>query len=172
MEISSAHGRTVVALRQLTPNDTGLIVEMLERLSDHTRWLRYLLSPVEPAQAFARRESARLAASDPQRYTTMLAIEVEAGREHVVAIGEVAYAAPEAHLAEIALVVRDDRQQQGIGTQLAHHLSWCACMRGVRMLQADMLAENRAILRLVRKLGVSYTADTQQGETRVMAYLA
>jgi hypothetical protein len=39
--------------------------------------------------------------------------------------------------------------------------------RGMTRLSASMLAENRVMLRLIRTLGLPYTATTRYGETQV-----
>ena len=46
-----------------------------------------------------------------------------------------------------------------------------ASARGVRWLRAYTLAENQAVMRLIRSLGVPYTAETRRGETTVLLTL-
>jgi hypothetical protein len=64
--------------------------------------------------------------------------------------------------------VHDDEQQQGIGTFLLRHLAYVAQRSGITSLSASMLTENSAMLRLIRTLGLPYTATTRYGETQVL----
>jgi hypothetical protein len=43
-----------------------------------------------------------------------------------------------------------------------------ALTRGVRLLRAYLLAENVAIVRLIRGMGVRYSAETRRGETTIL----
>jgi acetyltransferase len=55
--------------------------------------------------------------------------------------------------AEFALVVADSWQGRGIGTRLMAKLIDAARRRGVKRLYGDILATNRPMLELARKLG-------------------
>jgi GNAT superfamily N-acetyltransferase len=55
--------------------------------------------------------------------------------------------------AEIAFVVIDAYQGQGIGTILMHHLAVLARDAGIKELIADVLPENTAMLKLFSKCG-------------------
>lgn len=55
--------------------------------------------------------------------------------------------------AEFALVVADAWQGRGIGSRLLAKLADIARQRGLKQLYGDVLATNRGMLNLVRKLG-------------------
>lgn len=57
------------------------------------------------------------------------------------------------HAAEFALVVADSWQGRGIGARLMAKLIEAARGRGVKRLYGDILATNRPMLALARKLG-------------------
>lgn len=69
--------------------------------------------------------------------------------------------------AEIALVVRDDAQGQGIGGLLLRRLVQIAQAIGVTRLRGDLLAENHTMVRLLRSLGLPYVATTHSGTMQV-----
>ena len=60
-------------------------------------------------------------------------------------------------------VNEDEAQRKGIGSLLLRQLLQIAQQLGLTYLHGDMLPENYAIQRLIRTLGVSYTATIQAG---------
>ncbi|MBY6277158.1 GNAT family N-acetyltransferase, partial [Symbiobacterium thermophilum] len=73
--------------------------------------------------------------------------------------------------AEIALLVRDDCQGEGIGTALGHELVEVARELGYTRLQAYMLAENRAMRRIIAKLPFTRNWEGSWGELCVTVEL-
>jgi acyl-CoA hydrolase/ribosomal protein S18 acetylase RimI-like enzyme len=57
------------------------------------------------------------------------------------------------HTAEVALVVKDEYQNQGIGTELLTHVTYIARKQGLLGFSAEVLKENRAMLHLFEKMG-------------------
>ena len=55
--------------------------------------------------------------------------------------------------AEIAVEVADSHQRRGVGAQLVHELSLLAADDGITHFTATVLAENRAVLGLMRHSG-------------------
>ena len=53
--------------------------------------------------------------------------------------------------AEVALVVRDDHQNLGIGTELLSYLTYLAKAAGLLGFTAEVLLENRGMLHLFEK---------------------
>jgi acetyltransferase len=68
--------------------------------------------------------------------------------------------------AEVALVVADARQRQGLGRRLFATLLEHAQAAGVREAAGVVLANNRAMLRLARSMGFAVTAAP--GDATVM----
>ncbi|MCK5585584.1 GNAT family N-acetyltransferase, partial [Candidatus Bipolaricaulota bacterium] len=52
----------------------------------------------------------------------------------------------ESHTAEVALVVRDDYQQQGIGTELLTYVTLLAKREGLLGFRAEVLVENQTMM--------------------------
>src|SRR5260370_19762733 len=59
---------------------------------------------------------------------------------------------PGAAAAEVAVVVADDWQRQGLATRMCRVLAHLAATAGVRQFTLNMQADNPAVLRLVRRL--------------------
>jgi RimJ/RimL family protein N-acetyltransferase len=91
-------------------------------------------------------------------------------REAVVAVvndeivGVARYARrPGADAAEIAVVVADDWQRQGLATRMCGALADLAASAGVRQFNLNMQADNPAVLRLARRLYPNAKLSFSQG---------
>ncbi|MFH1142969.1 MAG: GNAT family N-acetyltransferase [Candidatus Eisenbacteria bacterium] len=82
--------------------------------------------------------------------------------DDLVAVGQFA-ANENTHTAEVALVVRDDHQGQGIGTELLSYLTQLARAQGLLGFTAEVLVENTPMLRLFEKMGFDIERRTAEG---------
>ncbi len=84
----------------------------------------------------------------------------EEGMENLVAMGSYVRI-PNTGMAEVALVVRDDWQNKGLGTKLLEHLIDVARAKGFKGFTAWVLTENAAMMHVFRKLGhkLEYTVE-------------
>jgi len=117
------------------------------------------------------REAARVAVDNPQQHVALAATAVADGAERAVALAELAHDHSDPAVAEFAIVVRDDYQQEGLGRMLTQLLIQVALLRGVDALRVEMLAENRAVRKLVYGLGLPYIAQTRYGEIAALLTL-
>ncbi|HJZ47834.1 MAG TPA: GNAT family N-acetyltransferase [Roseiflexaceae bacterium] len=150
--------------------DTLLLAELLCRLSERTRHLRYMSSRHFSGEAIWK-EAVRMARGPASDHTTLIATIRLNENDEAVAIAELVRNRHDLTVGEIALVVRDDEQRQGIGSFLLRHLVRIAQRGGITSLSANMLAENSAMLHLIRTLGLAYTATTRYGETQAVISL-
>src|SRR5436305_1525986 len=127
------------ALAQLEPSDGEALRRLFYRLSPETVYRRFM-SPL------ARPEQAR-----PER---LLDVDHK-DREAIVAVveGEIVGVArysrkPGTDVAEMAVVVADEYQRQGLGSRLLAALGEHATRAGIRRFSLTMLADNRAAVRL------------------------
>ena len=58
-----------------------------------------------------------------------------------------------AHTADVALAVRDDYQNKGVGYQLFSYITYLAKKQGLLGFTASILMENDPMLHLCRKMG-------------------
>jgi RimJ/RimL family protein N-acetyltransferase len=159
-------GRQVI-VRQATPADTALLAELLSRLSERTRWLRYA-SPHPLWGEAAQREAARMAQARPPQQITLVAIMQGYSGEEAVAIAELVRDFENPAAGEVAFLVRDDEQRNGIGVALASRLVQLARAAGITALRAEIQGENWAMQRLVRRLGLPFTATFSGGEAQLL----
>jgi acetyltransferase len=161
----------VVAARQATAADTFLLAEFLGRLSDRARHLRYMSLQKASADVIWN-EAVRMTRGHSPDYTTLVATIRRNDYDEAVAVAELVCDRHDPTVGEIALVVHDDQQRQGIGSFLLWHLARIAKRSGLIRLRASMLAENSAMRHLIRTLELPYTATTSYGETQVLVALA
>jgi len=163
-------GGQLVAVRQALAADTLLLAELLGQLSARALHLRYMRSGCFSAEAIWS-EAVRMTREHPLDHTTLVATIRPNEYDEPVAVAELVRDGQTSTVGEIALVVRDDEQRQGIGSSLLRQLVRVAQRRGITSLSASMLAENSAMLRLILTLGLPYTATTRYGETQVLVSL-
>ena len=82
--------------------------------------------------------------------------------EEVVGLGQYAIH-PGTHSAEVALVIKDDYQNQGIGTVLLTYLTQLALKQGLLGFTAEVLIENQLMLRLFEKMGFDIQKHSSAG---------
>jgi acetyltransferase len=150
-----------LVLRRATPEDVPLLAAMLEGLSPRTRYLRYFTArPLAGPEAL--REARRMTG---ERTTTLIATSHR--EREALAAAELATDPRHPLRPEAAIVVRDDEQGRGLGTLLMRYLLRVARQQGASSIGAVVLAENRAALAMVRRLGAPYTLTADAGEVHV-----
>ncbi len=145
---------TVGVVRPLTRNDGDEVARLHEGLSD---------------------ENVRLRFFSPSRYGVPRYVEhVIAACENngILALGlwrrdrlvGVATAEPvDARTAEVAFVVSDTEHGLGVGTLLLEHLAASARSSGISRFTADVLADNVAMLQVMRDAGFTVRRRTEHG---------
>jgi len=154
-------GRPVV-LRALSPDDLEIELEFVAGLSAETRYLR-----LQYATAGMSREMAtKLLELDHHDRLAIAGIATDAGRERIVGVCRYARE-PGATTAEFAIVVADDWQGTGLGTELMRSLCRAARDRGVRRVIGETLATNRRFIDWARSVGCSVEVEPDPGLARV-----
>ena len=104
-----------------------------------------------PKKGFSEREMAFFLDIDFESHVALVAEIDEDGRPAIVGGGR--YIVVKPGQAEIAFVVVDAYQGQGIGTILMRHLAILAREASLKELIAEVLPENTAMLKLFKKFG-------------------
>jgi acetyltransferase len=136
-----------VTLRPLRPDDVDIESAFVRGLSPDTRHNRLLGGAI----AITREYLERLTRID---YSRDMALAATVMLEREILIGVARYVRDaDGAAAEFAIVVADTWHGRGIGKRLLERLAAIARTRGVRQLYGDVLAVNRPMLGLVKKLG-------------------
>jgi RimJ/RimL family protein N-acetyltransferase len=134
-------------IRALRRCEEGPIRELFARLSPRSRYLRFL-SPMPTLPDSVVRQ---LACVDYRRQLALVVENDETNGGEIVGLGS--FGAIDDRNVEVALVVRDDWQQQHVGTELAIRVLQAAEDRGFHRFIAHFLSDNTAIRRLLKNVG-------------------
>jgi acetyltransferase len=143
-------GRTVT-IRPIRPEDSDLEQDFVKRMSDESKYYRFMDTLRELTQAML----VRFTQIDYDREMALIAtIPDEEGKE--LQIGVSRYVTnPDGESVEFALAVADDWQKHGVGRKLMTALIQSARMKGYRAVVGDVLALNSKMFRLMTSLGFS-----------------
>ncbi|MGA0945947.1 MAG: GNAT family N-acetyltransferase, partial [Candidatus Nanopelagicales bacterium] len=143
---------TRVVIRLARPEDAEGVAEMHERSSETTRYQRYFT----PITDWREDQLRRVAGG--HRGATLVAVN---WRGDIVGLGNVFPDRPgETTTAEIAVIVEDAWQGRGLGARLLAHLIELARRQGFRDVVALVLASNSGMVRLLERLDLDWTRDT------------
>ena len=153
---------STLRLRAPTRGDAGALVAFFERLSEHSRYLRFHgIRHVDEAlvEHFLEPDWA-------DRGALIGLLTDEAGDERVVALAEYARLRDPA-VAEVAFTVADDLQGRGAATRLLEQLAARAGEAGIESFVAEVLPENAAMLAVLRDAGFEESRTLGGGEVEV-----
>jgi acetyltransferase len=139
---------TEVIVRPVRAEDEALIVQLFSTFSEHTVRMRFF----SMVKRLTHESLIRLCHLDYEREMALVAIKPEDDGSRALGVARY-YLDPEREDAEFALAVGDPWQQKGLGRHLMHRLIDVARQSGVRWLAGPVLAENAAMLELMRSLG-------------------
>jgi GNAT superfamily N-acetyltransferase len=104
-----------------------------------------------------------LADADGSHHFALIVTQGQGDDEKIVAESRYVVLKDRPYVAEFALLVLDEMQRRGLATLLIHELMDIACGWGVSRFSAEVLADNRAILSLLRKIGHPLSSTVSQG---------
>lgn len=153
-----------VTVRRITPSDAPRLGEFAARLSPNALRLRFFT----PVRRFAPEVLARLANVD---FVNRAAFVVSfPDKDDILAVGR--YEGETATRAEVAFIVQDELQGNGLATELLEHLAVLARQNGFATFTAIMLPENTEMLDVFRASGYPLTLTLEGGVERVRLEIA
>jgi RimJ/RimL family protein N-acetyltransferase len=161
---TTKRGRDVL-IRHILPADAALLVDLFHQLSAETRRLRFFAPRADVPDEVIWREAEQGANINPQVEAALIATVREAQQERAAGVARMVRTIGAPPTAEVAIVIRDDYQGEGLGLVLFDLLVQVALVRGLQRLQAVSLAENIGMRQLIRKTGLPFTSETLRGET-------
>ncbi len=146
-------------MRPVRISDEPLLKDFFYSLTDKSIYRRFISQrkdmPHERLQDFVVIDYTR-------EMIIVVILEREGKKDEIIAVGQ--YGLEEnSHVGEVALVVRDDFQGQGVGRELLGYLTHMARQQGLLGFTAEVLVENTPMLRLFEKMGFDIERRTAEG---------
>lgn len=139
---------SIARIRPVTPADEDALHALNERVTSRTRWMRFFSTGTAPGDWYVGRVLLETVLD------CALVAEVSGT---IVALASFARLERDPQLADLGVLVDDEHQHQGLGALLVEHLAGLARRQGLTALTADVLAENGAMLHLLRDSGFTLT---------------
>jgi len=143
------HDGRPVEIRALRPNDEADLLAAVEKTSAQSLYRRFF----GVRRGFSEQEISFFVNVDFVNHVALVAVSNEGGRSEIVGGGRFIVVSPSR--AEMAFAVIDRCQGQGIGSALLRHLVRIAQENSIRELVADVLPDNKPMLKLFEKNGFS-----------------
>ena len=136
-----------IAIRALRPDDEIDMLAAIDRTAAESLRRRFFVTK----RGFSEKEKAFFLNVDFVNHVALVATIDEGDRRTIIGGGR--YIVTEQGKAEVAFVVIDTYQGQGIGAMLTRHLTSLARAAGLKELVADVLPENAAMRKVLGKFG-------------------
>jgi RimJ/RimL family protein N-acetyltransferase len=136
-----------IEIRALRPDDEAGMLAAIDRTAAESLRRRFFVTK----RGFSETEKAFFLNVDFVSHVALVATLDEGGRQTIV--GGARYVVTAPGKAEVAFVVVDAYQGQGIGAMLTRHLVNLARTAGLKELEADVLPENAAMRKVLGKFG-------------------
>jgi GNAT superfamily N-acetyltransferase len=153
---------SVLQIRAFRPADRAELLAAFERTSEESRYRRFFA----PKRAFSEREIEYFLNIDFVNHVALAAVLQGDGKRQLIAGGG-RYIVSEPGRAEVAFAVDDPHQKLGIGTRLMRHLVAIAREAGIGELMAEVLSENRPMLKVFERCGLPMTTRHEAGVVHV-----
>jgi acetyltransferase len=135
-----------VLIRRITPDDRDALRAGFERLSDESRYRRFL----SPIARLSDGQLDYLTRIDHHDHEALVAVDAS---DAAGIVGVARFVRSGEAEAEPAIVVADDWHGKGLGTALLEDLARRSREEGIERYRALVLAENEEALRLLRRVG-------------------
>jgi RimJ/RimL family protein N-acetyltransferase len=152
-------------IRALKPDDQAGMLAAVNRASAQSLTRRFFV----PKRQLTAQEIAFFMNVDFVKHVALVASLEEAGQQLIVGGGR--YVLVEPGLAELAFVVVDAYQGQGIGAALLHHLAMLARHAKLQALVAEVLPENAPMLKVFDRSGCRLRKQRDADVVHVTLYL-
>jgi acetyltransferase len=162
---------TRIDIRPIRPEDEPLMVEFHHRLSERSVYFRYF-HLLNLSQRTAHERLTRVCFIDYDRGMALVAErENPDGGHELLGIGRLTRVHGTDD-AEMAVLVSDDFQGQGLGSELIAQLIKIARQEKMARITADILGENRTMQRVCQRLGFELKYDPDDATVKVTMNLA
>ncbi len=147
---------TDLTIRPIRPEDAEIEQEFVRGLSAESKYFRFM----DTLQELSQPMLVRFTQIDYDREMALIAVLEQDNQEKE--LGACRYVtSADGQSCEFALVVADEWQRKGIGNKLMNCLFNAARAKGIKIMEGEVLATNRSMLELVRRLGFEVSASEE-----------
>jgi len=147
-----------VFMRPVKIDDEPILKEFFYSLSDQSIYRRFISSRKD----MPHERLQEMVVIDYTKEMNVLAFLEGDQKDVMVGLGQ--YGIDEnTHTAEVAFTIRDDFQNQGIGSVLIEYLTNLAKREGLLGFTAEVLVENRPMMRVFEKMGFNIEKRSSSG---------
>jgi len=158
---------STLLLRPIQPEDEEMLLALFSRLSRHAIYLRFH----HVLTHMSKEEARRFCMVDYDNTFALVGTIVEEEEKKIIAVGRYTRV-PAGDTAEVAFIVEDRYQARGIGTHLLEQMVVIAREKGVRLFEAEVLAENREMMSVLEDSGFEVAEELEGGVYRVVFEIA
>jgi GNAT superfamily N-acetyltransferase len=153
-----------ILLRPVKISDEPLLKDFFYSLSDESMYQRF----ISARRDIPHQELQKFAAVDYFQKMVLVATVEEDGIESICGLGQYGINS-DMFTADVALVVRDDCQNHGIGGELLAYLTYLAKRQGLLGFTAEVLAGNDPVFHLFKKMGFAVSKRRDSGVYELVA---
>jgi acetyltransferase len=143
-----------IGIRPIRPEDATLEVEFVARLSEESKYMRFMQALHELTPEML----SRFTQIDYDREMALIAFIEDAGKEVEIGVARYATLADD-ETCEFAVVVADDWRGRGVASALFRDLVETARQRRLVRMEGVVLAQNRGMIEFSRSAGFKIEPD-------------
>lgn len=144
-----------VLIRPVTADDKPILREAFTRLSQETRYRRFM----RPVKELSEKELDYLTRIDQTSHMAWVAVDPNSVEHPGLGVARCIRLPHDPHTAEVAITVVDSHQGKGLGTILLSLITRSAIRQGIHAFVAHVLVENAPMLKLFTELGGTVKLD-------------
>ena len=149
---------TQVSFRSIRPTDEPHMRDLLYDLSKETIYYRFM----SHQQRFTHRQIQDFVYIDHRRDAAIVGTIPEAHGEEIIAVGRY-YLNEKTNKAEVAFIIRDEWQNQGLGNFMFQHLITIAKRNGIAGFSAEVLRDNHRMQAIFNHSGYQVQSRLEEG---------
>jgi acyl-CoA hydrolase/RimJ/RimL family protein N-acetyltransferase len=147
-----------IHMRPIRPTDEDMMRDLFYACSAETLYHRFFTK----MQSMPHRKLKKFVNVDYEKDMALVSVTREDEHEMIVAVGRY-HVDKSNNSAEVAFIVRDDWQGQGLGVSMFHQLLEVARKRGIMNFTADVLHDNARMLHIFHKCAPTTIESTLEG---------
>jgi acyl-CoA hydrolase/GNAT superfamily N-acetyltransferase len=149
---------SLISFRAMQPTDEPGTRDLFYSLSQEAVYYRYM----SHMKRIPRKQLQNFVYIDHRNDVAIVGTVPEAHGEDIIAIGRY-YLDQKTNRAEVAFVVRDDWQKQGIGGFIMKHLAIIAKRNGIAGFTAEVMRDNKAMQAVINHSGMKVRSKLNEG---------